>query len=102
MPQLTAVDSNSEPSEGKVDYFAPSYSLMQRSNHQCQFSLLFDTFFIQDTTNSFSATWPHQQANKSPSNTSKPFFILLKSLGHLGFFHCTDVQAYNHTDIQVN
>jgi hypothetical protein len=71
MPKLTVVDSNPEPSEGKVDYFAPSYPLMQWSNHQCQFSLLFDTFFIQDTTNSFSAaTWPHQQANKSPSNTT--------------------------------
>ena len=79
MPKLTVVDSNPEPSEGKVDYFAPSYPLMQWSNHQCQFSLLFDTFFIQDTTNSFSATWPHQQANKSPSNTSKLFLFSYKA-----------------------
>ena len=80
MPKLTVVDSNPEPSEGKVDYFAPSYPLMQRLSHQCQFSLLFDTFFIQDTTyNSFSATWPHQQANKSPSNTSKPFLFPYKA-----------------------
>jgi len=70
MPKLTEVDSNPEPSEGKIDNFAPSYPLMQRSNHQCQFSLFFDTFFNQDTTNSFSATWPQQQANKSPSNTT--------------------------------